>query len=111
MSSFSGPTVGQIIDFHSNYLDLLNRKKNNEQVFCFACQMTDNLQRAHILPVNMGGSNDLHNLHILCVECHFYSEKLYEEEYKKWLEQPSQFHLANKMARLIKKIKKLVKKL
>jgi len=51
---------------------------------CFACgNFIRALQRCHIVPLILGGSNELSNLHLLCPPCHFESESL--PNYWNWL--------------------------
>lgn len=51
---------------------------------CFACGSTHKLERAHILPICLGGNNDVQNIHLLCAYCHLESETLHGESYWKW---------------------------
>ena len=45
------------------------------QVTCFCCgDHRDNLEKAHIIPVSSGGSNNVDNIHILCKSCHLRTE-------------------------------------
>lgn len=74
-------------------------KIDRGSVNCFACgfwhspqPMPDRwcwtggtIQRAHIVPVRYGGSNDPDNLHLLCRYCHKASEQIVDrEEYLQW---------------------------
>jgi hypothetical protein len=56
---------------------------------CFKCKHTDEeftaVERAHILAVCDGGSDDCSNIHLLCVECHNTSEPYSGELYDDWL--------------------------
>lgn len=54
---------------------------------CFACGYSGQLQRCHITPLCIGGSNDANNLHNLCVPCHRQSEHLDGESYWLWYEE------------------------
>lgn len=56
---------------------------------CFACGMESayNLDRAHIIPLMYGGTNDCSNIHLLCSTCHAESEYLDDDnqlEYYNW---------------------------
>ena len=56
---------------------------------CFACGMEfdHNLDRAHIVPLMYGGTNECTNLHLLCGSCHKESEYMDDDngiEYYKW---------------------------
>lgn len=58
---------------------------------CFKCGVTSILgkdiiivDRAHILAVCEGGSDDLDNLHLLCRRCHRDSEVYSGKEYNLW---------------------------
>lgn len=45
--------------------------------YCFACGFTNGeskTERAHIIPLSLGGSNEYRNLHLLCGRCHIDSE-------------------------------------
>lgn len=62
----------------------------HEDDYCFACGMLwvskgKNTERAHILPINMGGDNSPGNLHLLCSPCHKRSEELFGVAYDSWL--------------------------
>ena len=59
-----------------------NRSDNN--YVCFACGAIAQLQRAHILADNLGGSSEVDNLHLLCKPCHVESEFLSGDLYFKW---------------------------
>lgn len=62
-----------------------------EQGFiCFVCGKPGEVERAHILAVVDGGSNDPSNLHLLCSGCHKDSEYLNGRRYEAW------FHNASK---------------
>ncbi len=48
---------------------------NSGQVTCFCCgDHRDNLEKAHIIPVSSGGSDNVDNIHILCKSCHLRTE-------------------------------------
>ena len=50
-----------------------------EDDYCFACGFTNGeskTERAHIVPLSLGGSNECRNLHLLCGRCHIDSEML-----------------------------------
>ena len=54
---------------------------------CMACGIEDIVtDRAHIIPLQYNGSNDLENLHLLCRTCHAESENLTGNGYKMWLQ-------------------------
>ena len=52
-------------------------KLNLGDVTCFCCgDHRENLEKAHIIPVSSGGSDDVDNIHILCKSCHLRTESL-----------------------------------
>jgi|DEB0MinimDraft_10_1074344.scaffolds.fasta_scaffold00223_18 hypothetical protein len=53
---------------------------------CWACGVEDpvELHRAHIFPLQSGGTNDCGNFHLLCYVCHYESEHLIEQAYEQW---------------------------
>ncbi len=53
---------------------------------CFACGSYHRIERAHIVPLCDGGTNDASNLHLLCAKCHIDSETLVGDLYWAWLE-------------------------
>lgn len=56
-----------------------------EESICFACMAGRTiLQRCHILPKCEGGSDDVENIHLLCVPCHLESEYLTGDLYWSW---------------------------
>ena len=65
-------------------------KKDLERYnICFACGMESdyNLDRAHIVPLMYGGTNECDNLHLLCKMCHRDSEYMDDDnavEYYEW---------------------------
>lgn len=68
----------------------LYRKFSSEAValsrfVCFACSSDwGRLDRAHIHPLGLEGSNDAANLHLLCAICHVESEDLTGRAYWRW---------------------------
>lgn len=53
---------------------------------CWAClEWTPKPERAHILPVSMGGDDDPMNIHLLCPKCHIESERLHGDGYWQWI--------------------------
>lgn len=52
---------------------------------CFACGSSLRVERAHIVPLCEGGTNDVSNLHLLCATCHIDSEPLPVDLYWAWL--------------------------
>ena len=52
---------------------------------CFACGFHLKVERAHIVAVSDGGTNDCENIHLLCPNCHLESENLNEKYYWIWL--------------------------
>jgi hypothetical protein len=60
--------------------------KPNATFICFACNMDAGTERCHILPRCEGGSDEVHNLHLLCKECHLESETLSGDVYWQWLQ-------------------------
>ena len=51
---------------------------------CMACGSWLKTQRAHIVAVVEGGSNEAENLHVLCSTCHEESELKSGQEYWDW---------------------------
>jgi hypothetical protein len=44
---------------------------------CFCCgDNRGNLEKAHIIPVSSGGSDEIQNIHILCKSCHIRTESI-----------------------------------
>lgn len=79
------PKQAAIFEYWSPYLIELNKYIEHTGGFnCFACGRPGPLQRSHILPLNMGGTNALSNLHLLCPNCHSDSEFLTDEKYWCW---------------------------
>jgi len=64
------------LDVEREY-DCSEKEKTN---ICFACGCNVGTQRAHIIPLRNGGSNEAFNLHLLCNECHTESEFIEQEE-------------------------------
>lgn len=82
---FWGKTLVQI-----NKFDSLFEVEDGNHTICWACGMCDRgqLERAHILPRNMGGSDEASNLHMLCPTCHKMSEFSWGREYWTWFRNP-----------------------
>lgn len=55
---------------------------------CFKCKQNIPLERAHILSVFDGGSDECDNLHLLCHSCHKNSEILTGIAYDEWFNYP-----------------------
>jgi len=70
-------------------------KKNREDVFkrygqkCFICETTSNLEIAHLVSLNQGGTNEIENLRPICPICHSILDKtsFREFEFEKYLAQ------------------------
>ena len=64
-----------------------SRPKNGYVYMCFACgAFTVRIERAHIVALCEGGTNDVSNIHLLCTSCHKNSETIINiSEYEKWL--------------------------
>ena len=43
---------------------------NNKDMICVNCGSTDNLHLHHIVPLALGGTNNLGNVSIVCGKCH-----------------------------------------
>jgi hypothetical protein len=66
-----------------------------EADYCFACGFTNGeskTERAHIVALSTGGTNECENLHLLCGRCHIDSELLgspsddpFQAKYWRWL--------------------------
>ena len=55
----------------------INFKLSLGEETCFCCgDHRGNLEKAHIIPVSSGGSDDISNIHILCKSCHLRTESL-----------------------------------
>ena len=49
---------------------------------CWCCGIvTKRIERAHILPLSLGGPDTLDNIHLLCAVCHVTTEDLYGDAY------------------------------
>lgn len=60
-------------------------KRNEDNKTCMACgKSCDVLEKAHIHPLRLGGTNDASNIHLLCKTCHSDSEVLINEAYWAW---------------------------
>ena len=80
---------------------------------CFACGCNAGTERAHIVPLCKGGTNDITNLHLLCKECHTESEGFEEEGiYWEWfnLKSPSNSGSYLRLANKTKAIMSLIEK-
>ena len=53
---------------------------------CFACGRPGYTERCHILACCYGGTEDVSNLHLLCMACHHESESVSGVRYQRWLE-------------------------
>lgn len=61
-----------------------------ERNVCMACQAPSiKIERAHIVAKSIGGSDDVENLHNLCITCHQASEMLDGAGYWSWFEKRS----------------------
>ena len=49
---------------------------------CAVCGSTENLELHHMIPLDLGGSNDEANLIILCKYCHFQATQYYMKNFK-----------------------------
>jgi hypothetical protein len=76
------PSSQKVFDYWSNHIDV-----NKDQ--CFKCNELRPLERAHILAVSDGGSDDCDNIHLLCKDCHSDSEFLNGTAYDIWFNYPS----------------------
>lgn len=69
----------------NNQLKTGIKKANDNCIMCFACTVVSATQRAHIVPVCEGGTNNVSNLHLLCSACHYESEGIETiESYNFW---------------------------
>jgi hypothetical protein len=73
-----------------NYWKKRLREKYNRDIYtdftCFACLREGYVQRCHIKPLHLKGSNNASNLHLLCPNCHVESEGYLGEIYWTWFE-------------------------
>lgn len=61
-----------------------------EKTVCMACQAPSiKIERAHIKAKSIGGSDDVENLHNLCITCHKASEMKEAGEYWDWFDNRS----------------------
>ena len=62
------------------------RTKNPYAYMCFACgAFAVRIERAHIVALCEGGTNDVSNIHLLCTSCHRNSETISDvPAYEKW---------------------------
>lgn len=82
------PSAGEIIEAHKSILTELNLNPN----LCWACQLYDCSQKAHIIAVSDLGENEPLNLVLLCESCHdiqhawsFYTHNWNLEKQYEWL--------------------------
>ena len=73
------PSRNAIAAFWSDKLDYIDSEN------CFACHWGGGLERCHITARCNGGSDNVDNLHVLCLECHKASEHIEGKEYFAWL--------------------------
>jgi hypothetical protein len=82
------PTREKIFEYWADKLDL-----QGDDNTCFKCSFTSGagvaVDRAHILSVFDGGSDDVSNLHLLCGNCHLESEIWFGDAYFYWLKSNS----------------------
>ena len=86
------PSTFDILEFWEPLLEQIYRMTTDEDgaPVCWSCSFAGiPLQRAHILSVQEGGSDDVSNLHLLCYCCHRLSEDLNSQRYWKWMQAPS----------------------
>ncbi len=54
---------------------------------CMACGVVAHqIDRAHIIASQSGGTNDVSNFHLLCTVCHGESENLKDKSYEQWFD-------------------------
>lgn len=74
--------------------------EGNEKT-CFCCGIEGYIERAHIVPLSLGGTNSLDNLLLLCPKCHTESPDVIDARYMfEWLNQQPYYasrYLAIKM--------------
>lgn len=86
----SMPCKKEIYDYWAERIDGLDEDRYNfgplkDHYCCFACGSYHRIERAHIVPLCDGGTNDVSNLHLLCAMCHIDSEMLVGDLYSAWL--------------------------
>ena len=79
-----GKTFSYDLDLDESEANSLWYVKNMKNLFCFACGLHGEVQRAHILARQEGGNDTVENLHLLCPKCHVESEYLKGELYWHW---------------------------
>jgi len=79
------PTRKKIYEYWLDKLDYIENENT-----CFKCGYTSSsgtaVDRAHILSVFDGGSDECENLHLLCGNCHLDSEPYNGKVYDLWFE-------------------------
>tara|TARA_R100001443_G_scaffold57258_1_gene68066 strand:- start:213 stop:698 length:486 start_codon:yes stop_codon:yes gene_type:complete len=65
---------------------------NTDVNVCMACGVLATTDRAHIVPLQCGGSNEIYNLNLLCKPCHAESENLFGREYEMWITLKNEFY-------------------
>lgn len=89
------PKAREIREFWAAKLLALGKIADTEQALhpiapdvdiyqCFNCGDAKVLDRAHIMPLALGGDNTAANLHMLCRVCHTVSERFSGEAYWRW---------------------------
>ena len=80
-----GKTRSFELELNDDEIEDLQHIMYRVQPFCFACGLHGELNRAHILARQEGGSDEIENLHLLCPKCHVESEYMKGELYWHWL--------------------------
>ena len=70
-----------LFDLKSNFWDCPDEYGTS---VCWACGWERSLERAHIVPIMDGGSNEWSNLVLLCHKCHKQSEGMREHIFWAW---------------------------
>lgn len=86
-SSRNMPTWKQVAKYWSSMFIKHDWEVDHEILYnkqCFACGRHGKIQRCHIKPKWNGGSDDVKNIHLLCVACHEESESIYGLAYWRW---------------------------
>ncbi len=117
---FGTPTRKKIYEYWNDNSDLLGENSFGYTypvaMRCFACGGNwRGLDRAHIIPLHLGGINTVENLHILCKGCHIESEgiKLYwpwlhNKRKNSWMSDYD--HMVNKMKSCGMDLEELIQK-
>ena len=106
------PSINKINSFWDKKLSkyLFHERLTDPQNMCWRCEKDKHLERCHIIPHALGGSNDASNLVILCHDCHIECPDVDDKNFMfQWIESTSFVWWANfeKYKRIINLYKKI----